>query len=75
MRTVSTYGLLIFLAIAGICPPAFSQTPKALSAAPKIDVLDTKIEADLNWKLDISNLQEVNLHPEPVMGRKTGIIF
>jgi len=47
MKTAFISGLFVFLAIAGICPPASPQAKRTRSSAPKIDVLDTKIEADL----------------------------
>jgi aminopeptidase N len=46
-KTASISGLLLVLAIAGMCPRLYSQTSGRASSVPKIDVLDYKIEANL----------------------------
>ena len=47
VKTAFISGLLLVLAIAGMCPGIYSQTSKIGSSVPKIDVLDYKIEANL----------------------------
>jgi aminopeptidase N len=47
-KTALISGLLLFLTIAAVCPNTFSQTSTKLSSAPKIDVLNYKIEAVLS---------------------------
>ncbi len=49
MRTKTAFvlDLLLFLVIACICPLMFSQSSRTTSSAPKIEVLDYKIEVDL----------------------------